>query len=154
MQRKIIFKKVLVSLFLICKSIHMYHFLDSAQKGSHMILLLLCLTHFTQYNNLQVHPCCCNWHRFILLNGWVIFLCTSKVWLPWGEGIHVLAVADQQEDTAIFEWITNKALLYSTGNSAQCSVAAWMGEEFGGEWIHVYAWLSPCAVHLKLSQHC
>ena len=22
------------------------------------------------------------------------------------------------------------------------------------EWIHVYAWLSPFAVHLKLTQHC
>ena len=30
--------------------------------------------------------------------------------------------------------ITNKDLLYSTGNS-QCSLAAWMGGEFGGEWI-------------------
>ena len=29
-----------------------------------------------------------------------------------------------------FKWITNKDLLYSTGNSAQCYVAAWMGEEF------------------------
>ena len=28
----------------------------------------------------------------------------------------------------------------------------WMGTEFGGEWIHVYIWLSPSAVHLKLSQ--
>ena len=26
-----------------------------------------------------------------------------------------------------------------------------MGGEFGGEWIHVYVWLSPFAVHLKLS---
>ena len=25
------------------------------------------------------------------------------------------------------KWITNKDLLYSTGNSAQCHVAAWMG---------------------------
>ena len=25
---------------------------------------------------------------------------------------------------------------------------------FGGEWIHVYVWLSPFAVHLKWSQHC
>ena len=25
------------------------------------------------------------------------------------------------------------------------------GREFGGEWIHVYAWLSPFAVHLKIS---
>ena len=36
------------------------------------------------------------------------------------------------------KWIINKDLLYSTGNSAQCHVAAWMGGEFGGEWIHVY----------------
>ena len=32
------------------------------------------------------------------------------------------------------------------------SVAAWMGGEFEGEWIHVYAWLSPFAMHMKLSQ--
>ena len=25
---------------------------------------------------------------------------------------------------------------------------------FRGEWIHVYAWLIPFAVHPKLSQHC
>ena len=49
--------------------------------------------------------------------------------------------------------ITNKVLLCSTGNSAQCSVAAWVGGEFGGEWIHVYGWLSPFTDHLKLS-HC
>ena len=42
-------------------------------------------------------------------------------------------------------------LLCSTGNSAQCYVAPWIGEEFAGEWIHVYAWLSPFTVHLKLS---
>jgi len=35
--------------------------------------------------------------------------------------------------------------------TAQCYVAAWMGVEFGAEWIHVYGWLSPLAVHLKLS---
>ena len=26
--------------------------------------------------------------------------------------------------------------------------------EFGGEGVHVYVWLSPFAVHQKLSQHC
>ena len=52
------------------------------------------------------------------------------------------------------KWVTNQDLLQSTGNSAQCYVAAWMGEGFGGEWIHVYVWLSPFAVHLKPSQHC
>ena len=39
----------------------------------------------------------------------------------------------------------------STGSSAQCYVAAWMGAESGGEWIHVYVWLNPFAIHLKLS---
>ena len=29
------------------------------------------------------------------------------------------------------KWITNKDLLDSTGNSAQCYMAAWMGGEFG-----------------------
>ena len=48
------------------------------------------------------------------------------------------------------KWITNKQLLYSTGNSAQCYVTAWMGGEFGGEWIHVYVWLSPFAVQLEI----
>ena len=63
----------------------------------------------------------------------------------WGIDMYILPY---------LKWITNKDLLYSTGNSAQCYVAAWMGGEFGGEWIHVYVWLSPFAVHLKLSQHC
>ena len=51
------------------------------------------------------------------------------------------------------KWITNKDLLYSTGNSAQCYVPGWMAGGFGGEWIHVYVWLSPFAVHLKLLHH-
>ena len=45
--------------------------------------------------------------------------------------------------TADLKWITNKDLLCSTGDSVQCYVAAWMGGEFGGEWKHVYVWLSP-----------
>ena len=46
-------------------------------------------------------------------------------------------------DTLLYlKWITSKDLLYSTWNSIQCYVAAWMGGEFGGEWILVYVWLS------------
>ena len=52
------------------------------------------------------------------------------------------------------KWITNKNLLYSTWNSAQCYVLAWMEGKFAREWIYAYVWLSPFAVHLKLSQHC
>ena len=48
--------------------------------------------------------------------------------------------------------ITNKDLLYGTGNSAQCYVAAWMAGQLGGKWIHACVWLSCSAV--KLSQHC
>ena len=49
----------------------------------------------------------------------------------------------------------NQQGLYNTENSPQCYVAAWMRERVGleGEWLHVYVWLSPFSVHLKLSQH-
>ena len=52
------------------------------------------------------------------------------------------------------KWIAKKDFLYSTGNSAQCYVAAWIGGEFRREWIHEYVWPSPFAVHLKLLQYC
>ena len=48
------------------------------------------------------------------------------------------------------KWITNKDLLFSTGNSALCYVADWMGGEFGEEWTHEYVWLNLFPVHLKL----
>ena len=41
------------------------------------------------------------------------------------------------------KWLSNKDLLNSTGNPAQCYVAAWMGGEFGGKRIHMYLSLSP-----------
>ena len=41
-----------------------------------------------------------------------------------------------------------------TRTSAQCYTAAGVGAEFGGEWVHVYVWPRPFAVHLNLSQHC
>ena len=50
------------------------------------------------------------------------------------------------------KWIASKDLLYSTGHSAPCEVAACMGWGWG-EWIHVCVAESLC-VHLKLSQHC
>ena len=46
-----------------------------------------------------------------------------------------------------------QVLLYSTRNSAQCYVAAWMEGESGGQWIYVYVCLNPFAVYLKLTQH-
>ena len=63
-------------------------------------------------------------------------------------------VCDGHVHTAIFKMDNQKDLLHSTGNSAQCYVTTWMEQEFGGEWIRVYVWLSPFAIHLKLPQHC
>ena len=41
-----------------------------------------------------------------------------------------------------FKWITNKDLLYSTGNSAQCYVAAGMGGELGENvYVYMYGWV-------------
>ena len=74
-----------------------------------------------------------------------------------GQGLEKEIVREFEMDkyTLLYlKWITNKDPLYSTGNSAQSYLATWMGEEFRGECIHVYVWLSPFAEHLKLSQHC
>ena len=85
-------------------------------------------------------------------------LCPYSVitlWFPGGrmwEGI--VRESGMDMDTRLcLTWRTSKELLSSTGDSAQCHVASWLGGEFGGLRIHVYGWLSPFAVHLKPS-HC
>ena len=57
--------------------------------------------------------------------------------LPGGRDTQ--GVWDEPEHTAMFK-VDNQQLptVFSTWNSAQCQVAAWMGGEFGEEWIHVY----------------
>ena len=79
-----------------------------------------------------------------------IYGCWGK---RWEEGI-IRKFGMDMNTLLYLKWITNKNLLYSTGNSAQCYVAACIEGKFGREWILVYVWLSPFAVHLKLSQHC
>ena len=49
-----------------------------------------------------------------------------------------------------FKWITNRDLLELY--SMICD--SLNGRGVGGEWIHIYVWLSPFTVHLKVSQHC
>ena len=55
----------------------------------------------------------------------------------WGEGI-VREFGMDRYTLLYLKSVTNKDLLYSPGNSAQCYVAAWMGGEFGEKWIHMY----------------
>ena len=49
---------------------------------------------------------------------------------------------DQHEHTALFEIENQQGPTVSSGNSAQCYMAAWMGAEIGREWLQVYVRLS------------
>ena len=70
----------------------------------------------------------------------------------WGEEI-VREFGTDLYTLLYFKWLTRKDLRYSTGYSAKCYLAAWIGGGLRGEWIHVCAWLSPSTLHLKLPQH-
>ena len=61
---------------------------------------------------------------------------TRQEWEGWREGI-VREFGIDMYTLLYLKRITNKDLLYSTGNSAQCYVAAWMGGESGGECIYI-----------------
>ena len=55
----------------------------------------------------------------------------------WGERIVGKFGMDMYKQLYL-KWIINKNLHgYSTWNSVQCYVAAWMGGVFGGEYIHM-----------------
>ena len=71
-------------LFLFCKQVHQYHFLDSTYKHYHDICFL-CVTYFTQYDHLQTHPCWCKWHYFVLflrLSNIPLHICTTSLSFP------------------------------------------------------------------------
>ena len=61
------------------------------------------------------------------------------LWSPGGGmGEGIVRECGMDMDTLLYlTRRTSKDLLNSTGDSAPCHVAAWMGEEFGGEWIRV-----------------
>ena len=50
--------------------------------------------------------------------------------------------------------ITNESLLYSTGNSTQCSAVTEVGRKSKKERVYVYVQLIHFAVQQKLTQHC
>ena len=55
------------------------------------------------------------------------------------------------------EEMTNRDLLYSTGNSAQYSAVAYMGTESKKNeciYTYIYIWLNHFSVRLKLTQYC
>ena len=59
----------------------------------------------------------------------------------WGEGI-VRDFGKVTYTLLYFKWITNKDLLYSTWNSAQCYMPAWMGGVSGENgYMYMYGWV-------------
>ena len=72
--------------------------------------------------------------------------------LGWGKEEIVMDFGMDMYTLLYLKWIINKDLLYSTWNSVLC--ISLVGRGVGGKWIHVYLWLSPFTVHLKLPQHC
>ena len=62
-----------------------------------------------------------------------------NLWLLGGRTVRKLGM--DMYILLYLKWITNKDLLCSTGNSAECYVAVWMEGEFVGDWIHIYVWL-------------
>ena len=81
----------------------------------------------------------------------------TNLWLQnvgkgWREGI-VKQLGMDMYTLLYLKWITSEDLLYSTGNCLMLC-GSLEGGESGGERIHVHLWLSPFAVHLKLSQLC
>ena len=93
------------------------------------------------------------WYKWTYLQNRNRLTDLEKDWpLPGrrGKGGIVREFENNMYTLLYLKWITNKDLLYSTGNSAQCYVATWVGGEFEQEWIYMAE--SP-ALHLK-SSHC
>ena len=112
--------------------VHLYHLvLDSTEKGCPTIFLRLCLTDFTQNDNLLAHPCCyksaslflifqeCRekWKFGLLLKGWfyfdmtmIIFMCMTYVarkglqTLPWLQDFWKLLSHCNQINEDVVNW--------------------------------------------------
>ena len=113
--------------------IHIKRQIDFTYKGYHKILVFLCLTYFTQDDNLQDHPCHCKWHLINYTNETIykteieLQMQKPNLWFPrgkmlgrrinWETGIDIYTLLHVKQ-------ITNKNLLYSTGNSIMTYISS------------------------------
>ena len=67
-----------VSLFLLCKEDHPYHF-SRFYIYALIYHIFLFLTSFTLYDHLEVHPPLCIWHYFVPFYGCLIFYCICSI---------------------------------------------------------------------------
>ena len=78
-----------------------------------------------------------------------------QLWSPSPLGNPIVDVEKGKTfDNLFLQLYSMRDATIASRNSAQCYETPWMGGEFGGEWLHVYAWLGPFAGRLKLSQYC
>ena len=62
-----------------------------------------------------------------------------NLWLPGGQ----MSVKDGHVHIAVFKMDNQQGLTVKYMDLCSIYVAAWMGGEFGGEWIHAYVgWIS------------
>ena len=65
-------------------------------------------------------------------------LCNNLMVTRGNDGEGIVRESGMDVDTRLcLTWGTSKDLLHSTGKSAQCLKADWIGGEFGGQGIHV-----------------
>ena len=64
-----------VSPFLFRTLVHWYEFIDLTCVCYLRLFVFSSLTYLTWFESFSVHPCCCQYHYFILLNGWVVVQC-------------------------------------------------------------------------------
>ena len=132
-------RQVLGSSYLILDLVFLHFFLFSRLKITQV--------YFLMYGGLDRGNCHGPGTESVFKN------CTFRLWLLRGrlqEGM--VRECGMDMDTRLYsKWRTTRTHC-STGNAAQGFVAAWMGREFGGEWVRVCVCPSPFVLPLKLSQ--
>ena len=106
-----------------------HYFLYSPYEWTHIMIVLLQLTYFTQQNTLHFHPCWSKWWVFIISNGWVKFHFIHR---PSSLSIHLLM--DTKAPSTV--WLLWTLLLETSG--CRCS----------GVSLHLYLWGKSPAVQL------
>ena len=74
-----------------------------------------------------------------------------SLWLPGGRDSY--GAGDGYVHTAIFKMENQQGPIVQFMELYTMLGDILDGVRFGGEWIHVYVWLSPFTIHLKL-QYC
>ena len=84
--------------------------------------MCLCLTYFTQYDNLEVHPCCCKLHYVALSNGEysMVYRVSSLQTNVFGSKIEFLSPVDSRVQQSASVPLTESAIQHCTVTGLWC----------------------------------